>query len=57
MREQILTLIMAVGDAATELQERRRLQRESRPGRRLDRIDGAELAYVTGEVPKVRPAP
>ena len=49
MREQILALITAIGEAATDLQERRWTQTE--PGG----FDDA--AYVTGEVPQVRPAP
>ena len=57
MREQILALITAIGEAATDLQERRRPQHETQPRRWPGRFDDAELAYVTGEVPQVRPAP
>jgi len=54
MRKQIMAFIATLGEAAMEVQKRRRLRQDWRNEEWTDRFDSRQWGHVTGENPTVR---
>ena len=57
MRDQITSLLTALGEAATAVQERRHRRRDLRTEEWNERFDARHWAHITGELPTVQQAP
>ncbi len=54
MRKQLMTFITTLGQAATEVQERRQRRQDWRTEEWMDRFDSRQWGHITGEIPKVQ---
>lgn len=54
MRKQLMAFITALGEAATQVQQRRQLRQDWRTEDWIDRFDSRQWGHITGEIPKVQ---
>ncbi len=54
MRKQLMEFLTTVGQAVTEVQQRRQRRQDWRTEVWLDRFDSRQWGHVTGEIPRIQ---
>lgn len=54
MRNQLMTFLTALGEAATEVHKQRQVRQDWRTEEWIDRFDSRRWGHVTGEIPRIQ---